>query len=87
MKAIEKRPVPHEQVDKMVETIEERLRREVKEEIESSIIGEYVMEELRKLDQVAYIRFASVYRAFTDASSFEEEIKNLIEQTTGEKNK
>ncbi|GAJ17886.1 unnamed protein product, partial [marine sediment metagenome] len=54
------------------------------EEIESKVIGEYVMEKLKETDQVAYIRFASVYRSFTDVSSFLEEVKNLIKQSSGE---
>ena len=53
-------------------------------EIETSVIGEHVMNGLKDLDHVAYIRFASVYRSFTDLSSFEKEVKNLINQTTGE---
>jgi transcriptional repressor NrdR len=81
-KALEKRPVSHEEIEKIVEIIEEKIRRLGNEEIETSVIGEYVMEELKKIDHVAYIRFASVYRSFTDVSSFEKEVKNLIEQST-----
>jgi transcriptional repressor NrdR len=84
MKAVEKRPVSHDGVEELLESIEEKIRRNGKEEIESSIIGEYVMEKLKETDQVAYIRFASVYRSFTDVSSFQEEVKNLIKQNTGE---
>jgi len=84
MKSLEKRPVPHEKVDEMIESVEDKIRRTGKEEIESTEIGEYVMDSLKEIDHVAYIRFASVYRAFTDVSSFEEEVKNLINQTTGE---
>ena len=83
MTALEKRPVDHEKVEEILNTIEEKLRRNGAEEIESKKIGEYVMERLKETDHVAYIRFASVYRSFTDVSSFEEEVKNLIEQTTG----
>ena len=82
-KALEKRPVSHEKIEEIIDSIEEKIRRNGKEEIESSIIGEYVMEQLKETDHVAYIRFASVYRSFTDASSFQEEVKSLIEQTTG----
>ena len=64
----------------MLDTIEEKIRRHGKEEIESKIIGEFVMDALRETDQVAYIRFASVYRSFTDVTSFEKEVKNLIKQ-------
>jgi transcriptional repressor NrdR len=77
IKALEKRPINHEKIDEILNKIEEKIRRTGKEEIESKTIGEYVMEALKKIDQVAYIRFASVYRSFADVSSFEEEIKNL----------
>jgi transcriptional repressor NrdR len=77
LKAIEKRPVKHEQVEEILDKIEEKIRRNGSEEINSKDIGEYVMDSLKELDHVAYIRFASVYRSFTDVSSFEEEIKNL----------
>jgi len=76
-KAIEKRPVSHSQVEEILDKIEEKIRRNGSEEINSKDIGEYVMDSLKELDHVAYIRFASVYRSFTDVSSFEEEIKNL----------
>ena len=83
IKALEKRPVSHDKIEEILEKIEEKIRRNGKEEIESKIIGEYVMEQLKEVDHVAYIRFASVYRQFTDVSSFQEEVKNLIKQTTG----
>ncbi len=81
MKALEKRPVSHEKIEEIVNKIEEKIRRTGKEEIESKVIGEYVMNELKETDQVAYIRFASVYRSFADITFFQKEIKNL----TGEK--
>ena len=84
IKALEKRPVGHEKIEEILNSIEEKIRRAGVEEIKSSVIGEYVMEALKEVDHVAYIRFASVYRSFTDVSSFEKEVKNLIEQTTGE---
>ncbi len=84
IKALEKRPVSHDKIKGILESIEEKIRRTGKEEIESKVIGEYVMEKLKETDQVAYIRFASVYRSFTDVSSFQEEVKNLIEQSSGE---
>lgn len=77
MKALEKRPVGHEKIEEMLDSIEEKIRRTGKEEIESKEIGEYVMKGLKEIDHVAYIRFASVYRSFADVSSFEEEIKVL----------
>jgi len=79
MKALEKRPVGHDRIEEMLDSIEEKIRRTGKEEIESSVIGEYVMNALKETDQVAYIRFASVYRCFADVTSFEREIKNLTE--------
>jgi transcriptional repressor NrdR len=79
LKAIEKRPISPEKVEEILDSIEEKIRRGGKEEVESSVIGEYVMDILKNLDEVAYIRFASVYRSFTDITSFEKEIKNLIE--------
>ena len=78
MKALEKRPVSHEKIEEVLDCIEEKIRRNGQEEIETSLIGEYVMECLKDLDKVAYIRFASVYRSFTDVSSFEKEVKNLV---------
>ena len=71
-------------IKEILESIEEKIRRNGKEEIESKVIGEYVMDALKETDHVAYIRFASVYRSFTDVSSFQEEVKNLIEQSSGE---
>jgi transcriptional repressor NrdR len=83
MKALEKRPIEHEKVEEILDEIEEKIRRTGTEQIESKVIGEYVMQSLKETDHVAYIRFASVYRSFTDISSFQEEVKNLIKQTTG----
>ena len=84
MKALEKRPVSHDKINEILDSIEEKIRRTGREELESSVIGEHVMDKLKETDQVAYIRFASVYRSFTDVSSFEKEVKNLIERNTGE---
>lgn len=80
MKALEKRPVSHEQIETLLDNIEEKIRRTGKEEISSTYIGEYVMEELKELDQVAYIRFASVYRSFADITLFEKEVQKLTEK-------
>ncbi len=77
LKAIEKRPVKYEQVEEILDKIEEKIRRNGSEEINTKDIGEYVMDLLKEVDHVAYIRFASVYRSFTDIESFEKEIKNL----------
>jgi transcriptional repressor NrdR len=80
MKALEKRPVSHEKIEEIINKIEEKIRRSGKEEIESKVIGEFVMDELKETDQVAYIRFASVYRSFADITFFQKEIKNLTEE-------
>lgn len=76
-KACEKRPVSTETIDKMVANIEEKLRKMGKKDIKTEYIGELVSRELKKVDKVAYIRFASVYREFEDVSDFKKEIKEL----------
>jgi transcriptional repressor NrdR len=76
-KALEKRPVPREQVEAMVERIGQRLRTFGEREVASRQIGEIVMEELRQLDEVAYVRYASVYHRFHDVDSFREQIDQL----------
>jgi len=76
-KSCEKRPVSVEQCEEIANWVEGRLRKEDRQEVKSSAIGELVMERLRKVDDVAYIRFASVYRSFTDIDSFEKYLKGL----------
>ena len=76
-KALEKRPVPREQIDEAVSRIVHRVRSLGDREISARAIGELVMEELRHLDEVAYVRFASVYRHFEDVEAFHEEIERL----------
>jgi len=76
-RACEKRPVGREQIEVLVEEIERQLRDRLSEEIPSREIGEMVIERLRRLDEVAYVRFASVYKEFADASSFVREIETL----------
>lgn len=76
-KAFEKRPVSKEKISKMINEIEEQLRKKGKKEIRSSTIGEIVMKKIKKIDNVAYIRFASVYRDFQDIQDFKKEIKNI----------
>ena len=76
-KALEKRPVPREQIDEAVSRIVHRVRGLGDREISSRAIGELVMEVLRHLDEVAYVRFASVYRHFEDVEAFHEEIERL----------
>ncbi len=76
-KACEKRPVSREQIETMAAWVEGRLRKSDTREVTTSVIGELVMERLRKIDDVAYIRFASVYRSFTDIDSFEKALRIL----------
>jgi len=78
VKACEKRPVPLERIEKMVRQIEQRLNRQPDSEITSKMIGELVMEELKNVDEVAYVRFASVYRQFRDIQSFRDELNKLL---------
>lgn len=75
--ALQKRPVSTEQLEEAVQRIMHKLRTTGEREVRSSVIGEMVAEELRHLDQVAYVRFASVYRSFQDVKAFSEEVKKL----------
>ena len=76
-KACEKRPLPTGAIDKFVDTVEAELYKVGKSEVSSAYIGDLVMEGLRKLDHIAYIRFASVYREFADIGDLMEEVDNL----------
>lgn len=78
-KAFQKRPVSEQQIEELANEIEMRLHNEEDREVPSTAIGEAIMEILRKTDQVAYVRFASVYRDFKDVSQFMEELKTLLE--------
>lgn len=78
MKACEKRPVAMEQLDEITARIEEALNERFDKEVDASYIGDLVMEELRSLDKVAYVRFASVYREFKDANEFMEELRSMF---------
>lgn len=80
LKACEKRPIGREKVEASVAAIEAQLRKSDRAEVSSRKVGELVMEQLKKLDHVAYVRFASVYRSFRDISQFEKEIKLLKQQ-------
>lgn len=77
MKALEKRPVAREEVESALERIAHRLRALGEREVASRAIGEIVMEELRQLDEVAYVRYASVYHRFEDADAFREQLERL----------
>ncbi|MBW2989754.1 transcriptional regulator NrdR [Candidatus Woesearchaeota archaeon] len=76
-KACEKRPIKIEKIERIVDGIESDLRKKESVEIPTSVIGELVMESLKEMDHVAYIRFASVYREFNDLKGFEKELKGL----------
>ena len=80
IKACEKRPVPMAKIDKLVEDIKKQVYNSLEQEISSKRIGEMVMEGLKKIDEVAYVRYASVYRQFTDISSFMNELEALMEE-------
>lgn len=79
-KACEKRPLRTGAVDKLVDSIEADIYRTGKVEVPSSLIGDLVIEGLKKLDHIAYIRFASIYREFTDITELKKEIDNLTEE-------
>lgn len=76
LKALEKRP-GIEKVSKVVERIEGKIRLKGLKEVSSSMLGKWVLSELKKLDPIAYLRFASVYRTFTDPKDFEKELETL----------
>ncbi|MCH3964072.1 MAG: transcriptional regulator NrdR [Clostridium sp.] len=78
IKACQKRPVSRQQLEGIVDDIEKSINNKMITEINSSDIGEMVMKRLKNVDEVSYVRFASVYRQFKDINTFMEEIKNLI---------
>jgi transcriptional repressor NrdR len=86
-RALEKRPVMSDAVDGAISRLQHRLRASGEREIAARMLGEWVMNELRELDEVAYVRFASVYRSFEDVKAFREEIERLESQPTAEDRK
>ena len=80
--ACEKRPIKREQIESLVASVESAIRQFDKTEVKSSIIGELVMDRLRLLDDVAYVRFASVYKKFKDASQFMDVVKHIKKSKT-----
>jgi transcriptional repressor NrdR len=84
-KACEKRPISVETLEKLVDRIEQKLQEGGEREIPSRVVGEQIMLELQNLDEVAYVRFASVYRSFKDVNEFMSEVKELLEK--GQKKK
>ncbi|MBU0597551.1 transcriptional regulator NrdR, partial [Patescibacteria group bacterium] len=79
-KSFEKRPITQDEFKKLVNRIERDIQLEGKNEIKSRRVGEIVMKHLRRVDAVAYIRFASVYRSFKDAKTFQRELKKLLKK-------
>ena len=85
--ALQKRPVPMAKIEAAIQHIEHTLRASGEREIPARLLGEWVMEELRTLDHVAYVRFASVYRSFEDVHAFREEIERLERELSPEAKK
>ena len=85
IKSCEKRPVPIEKIDELAEEITKKVYNSMEQEISSKEIGEMVMEGLKELDEVAYVRYASVYRSFKDISSFMSELQRMMEKKDDEK--
>jgi len=79
-KAFEKRPVTSQQIEDLASEIEAELREEGKKEINASLIGMAVLKKLKEIDEVAYLRFASVYKDFKDISEFQSELGQLLEK-------
>lgn len=82
VRALEKRPVPADEFEEAIGRLVHKLRTMGEREVPSRLVGDLVMEELRSLDEVAYVRFASVYRRFQDVTEFQEEIQRLQEIST-----
>ena len=78
LKAFEKRPVPYEKVQEIADSVERELRMNGESEVESARIGELVMQHLEETDQIAYVRFASVYRQFADVKNFMQELERIM---------
>ncbi len=79
LKACEKRSVPLAELERMASEIEQTMQNDMEREVSSAIIGELVMEKLKEVDEVAFVRFASVYRQFKDISTFKEELDKLLD--------
>lgn len=86
MRACHKRPVSMEQISSMIDDVENEIFAIADTEIESNVIGKMVMDHLKDLEEVAYVRFASVYREFTDVDNFASELKKLLKKNkTGQR--
>ncbi len=80
IRSCHKRPVSMGQIDSVIDNVENALYNTMKKEVDSNYIGELVMEQLKTLDQVAYVRFASVYREFKDINTFMDELKKILKE-------
>jgi transcriptional repressor NrdR len=80
LKACEKRPIPVGKLEEIVEVIESRVQERPDKEIKAAEIGQFVMDRLKSLDKVAYVRFASVYREFKDVLEFKQELETLLRE-------
>ena len=80
LKAFEKRPVPYERVQEIADSVERELRMNGESEVESTRIGELVMQHLEETDQIDYVRFASVYRQFADVKNFMQELERIMQK-------
>jgi len=87
IKACEKRPVPIKVLEEITDEIDKRIINSMEREITSTEIGEMVMEKLKNVDEVAYVRFASVYRQFKDINTFMDELKKLLKENETKKEK
>lgn len=85
LRACEKRPIPFDTLDALANDVELVVYNSLEREVTTTQIGELVMQRLKKLDDIAYVRFASVYRQFTDLNSFREELNKLLGETKGDK--
>ncbi|SHJ56781.1 transcriptional repressor NrdR [Clostridium cavendishii DSM 21758] len=83
IKACQKRPVSREQIEEIADEVEKNISNKMITEIKSEILGEMIMDKLKYIDEVSYVRFASVYRQFKDVNTFMEEIKNLMNYRDG----
>lgn len=80
MKACQKRPVSRKQIEQIADEVERHISNEMLTEVNTDEIGQIIMKNLKKIDEVSYVRFASVYRQFKDINTFMKEIKNLMEK-------
>ncbi len=80
LKSCEKRPISSSKIEKIVYNIEMKLQSSLNKEIRSSVIGEYAMDYLKEIDEIAYVRFASVYKRFKDIDTFMKELKKLLDE-------